>query len=46
MAKQEPLRLNDADIAYVLSVLRNATAPMTTAELVEALKARTDRQAS
>lgn len=44
MAEQtETLQLNDADIAYLLTLLRNATSPKTTAELVEALRQRSGR---
>ena len=35
----ETLQLNEADIAFLLNLLRDADGPMTTAELVEALKA-------
>jgi hypothetical protein len=41
MAKQtDTLQLNDADIAFLLNLLRNASAPMSTAELIEALRQR------
>lgn len=41
MAKQtETVQLNDADIAFLLNLLRNAHAPMTTQQLVDALKQR------
>ena len=44
MATQnETLHLNDADIAFLLNLLRNASAPMTTQELIEALKQRSGR---
>ncbi len=44
MAEQtDTLQLNDADIAYLLTLLRNATSPKTTAELVEALRERSGR---
>lgn len=44
MAEQtETLQLNDADIVYLLTLLRNATSPKTTAELVEALRQRSGR---
>lgn len=36
----ETLQLNEADIAFLLNLLREADGPMTTAELVEALKTR------
>ncbi len=37
------LRLADDDVIYVLTLLRNATTPLTTAQLVEALKQRASR---
>jgi hypothetical protein len=41
MAKQtDTLQLNDADIAFLLNLLRTASSPMTTAELIEALRQR------
>jgi len=41
MAKQtETLQLNDADIAFLLNLLRNASSPLSTAELIEALRQR------
>lgn len=41
MASQnETLQLNEADIAFLLNLLREANGPLTTAELVEALKNR------
>jgi predicted transcriptional regulator len=44
MAKQtDTLQLNDADIAFLLNLLRNASSPMTTNDLVEALKQRSGR---
>lgn len=36
----ENLQLNEADIAFLLNLLRDADGPLTTAELVEALKTR------
>lgn len=41
--RTDTLQLNDADIAYLLTLLRNATSPKTTAELVEALRQRSGR---
>jgi DNA-binding response OmpR family regulator len=38
------LRLTEADINYLLTLLRNATSPLTTAQLVEALRQRAARQ--
>lgn len=35
-----PIQLTAEDVAYLLMVLRNASAPMSTAELVEALRQR------
>jgi predicted transcriptional regulator len=44
MAKQtDTLQLNDADIAFLLNLLRHATSPMTTQDLVDALKRRSGR---
>ena len=41
MASQnETPQLNEADIAFLLNLLREADGPMTTKELVEALKNR------
>lgn len=37
---QETLLLNEADIVFLLNLLRDAEAPMTTEELVAALKNR------
>lgn len=36
----ETLQLNEADIAFLLNLLREADGPLTTTELVEALKNR------
>lgn len=44
MAKQnENVQLNDADIAFLMNLLRNASAPLTTQELIEALRERSGR---
>jgi predicted transcriptional regulator len=44
MAKQTgTLQLSDADISFLLNLLRNASSPMTTAELIEALRQRSGR---
>jgi hypothetical protein len=44
MAKQtDTLQLNDADIAFLLNLLRNASSPLTTAELIEAFRQRSGR---
>ena len=44
MAKQtDTLQLNDADIAFLLNVLRTASAPMTTQDLIDALRQRSGR---
>lgn len=37
----DTVQLNEADIAYLITLLRDAQGPLTTAELVEALKNRT-----
>jgi hypothetical protein len=34
------LRLTDEDIAFLLTLLRNAQSPLTTSQLIEALKQR------
>jgi hypothetical protein len=36
----EPIQLTTEDVAYLMMVLRNASSPMTTAELIEALRQR------
>ncbi|HLU36880.1 MAG TPA: hypothetical protein VKZ61_14005 [Thermomicrobiales bacterium] len=44
MANQnESLQLNDADIAFLQNLLRNASAPLTTQELIDALRQRSGR---
>lgn len=40
---KETVQLNQADIAFLLNLLRNADGPKTTQELVEALKNRKDQ---
>jgi hypothetical protein len=35
-----PVQLTTEDVAYLLMVVRNASTPMTTAELIEALRQR------
>ncbi len=35
------LRLNDEDVAYLLTLLRNATQPVTTQQLIDALRRQT-----
>jgi hypothetical protein len=37
------LQLTDDDVAFLLTVLRNATSPLRTEQLVEALKQRSSR---
>lgn len=39
----EPIRLTPEDVAYLLMMLRNTSSPMTTAELIEALRQRSSR---
>ena len=34
----QPIELNDEDLAYLLTVLRNSTQPMTTQQLIDALR--------
>lgn len=36
----DAVQLNEADIAFLLNLLRNASGPLTTQELVDALKNR------
>ena len=33
-----PIQLNDEDVAYLLTLLRNAAQPMTTQQLIDALR--------
>jgi hypothetical protein len=37
------VQLNDEDIAFLLTLLRNATSPLSTGQLVDALKQRSSR---
>jgi predicted N-acetyltransferase YhbS len=37
-ATSESVQLNDDDIAYVMNLLRNATQPVTTQQLMDALR--------
>jgi hypothetical protein len=37
------LQLSDDDVAFLLTLLRNSSSPLTTAQLVEALKTRGSR---
>ncbi|HEU0164632.1 MAG TPA: hypothetical protein VFQ54_06260 [Thermomicrobiales bacterium] len=37
------LRLTDEDVMYLLTLLRNASTPLTTAQLIDALKQRSGR---
>ncbi|MGB3307545.1 MAG: hypothetical protein WBA63_15275 [Thermomicrobiales bacterium] len=42
MAQQrQPLQLTDEDVTFLLTLLRNASSPVTTQQLVDALKQRT-----
>jgi hypothetical protein len=41
-----PIRLNDEDVAYLLTLLRNATQPMTTQQLIDALRRQSDQAQS
>lgn len=34
----EPVQLNDEDIAYLLTLLRNTAQPLTTQQLIDALR--------
>jgi GAF domain-containing protein len=38
------VRLTEDDVNYLLTLLRNASSPLTTAQLVEALRQRAARQ--
>lgn len=37
-----PIQLNDDDVAFLLTLLRNAAQPMTTQHLIDALRRQTD----
>jgi hypothetical protein len=37
------LQLTDDDVIFLLTLLRNAASPLTTAQMVDALKERTSR---
>lgn len=39
----QPIQLTTEDVAYLLMVLRNASSPMTTTELIEALRQRSSK---
>lgn len=41
--KGNDLQLTDEDVIFLLTLLRNAASPLTTAQLVDALKQRTSR---
>jgi len=43
-AKGSDLQLSEDDVMFLLTLLRNAASPLTTAQLVDALKLRTNRQ--
>jgi hypothetical protein len=38
-----PLRLSDDDVAFLLTMLRNTPSPMTTQQLIDALRNRSTR---
>lgn len=38
------IRLNDDDVAYMMNVLRNATQPVSTQQLIDALRRQSDLQ--
>ncbi|HWK80047.1 MAG TPA: hypothetical protein VNP95_04735 [Thermomicrobiales bacterium] len=40
---QSPATLTNEEITHLLTLLRNATAPLSTQQLVDALKSRADR---
>lgn len=37
-----PVQLNDDDVAFLLTLLRNSAQPMTTQQLIDALRRQTD----
>jgi hypothetical protein len=37
-AEADQVRLNDEDVAYLMNLLRNATQPVTTQQLIDALR--------
>lgn len=37
-AMPEPIQLNDEDVAFLLTLLRNSSQPMTTQQLIDALR--------
>jgi len=37
------IQLNDEDLAYLLTLLRNATQPVTTQQLIDALRRHSDQ---
>ena len=41
--ERSTLQLNEEDIAYVLTLLRNASSPLTTEQVIEALRQRPGR---
>lgn len=43
-AETERIRLNDDDVAYMMNVLRNATQPVTTQQLIDVLRRQSDLQ--
>lgn len=43
MAAQPPVQLRDEDVAYLLTLLRNTPAPMTTQQLIDALRRHADQ---
>ena len=40
-----PIRLSDEDVAFLLTLLRNAPQPMTTQQLIDALRRQSGRGA-
>jgi hypothetical protein len=49
MTSQDPtetgrIRLNDDDVAYMMNVLRNATQPVSTQQLIDVLRRQSDGQ--
>ena len=38
-----PIRLSDEDIAYLLTLLRNASQPVTTQQLIDALRGQSNK---
>ncbi len=44
MSEHGSVQLTEEDVAFILTLLRNSATPLSTAQLVAALKQRTSRQ--